>query len=58
MAMSGMLWDVLTCPYCGAQVPLGIMSLIARCDCGAWYNAVGHQEPEHGWHKELDEVIG
>ncbi len=56
--MSELVWDVLTCPYCGAQVPLGIMSLIARCDCGAWYGAVGRQEPKHGWHKELDEVIG
>lgn len=53
--MSELLWDVLTCPYCGAQVALSIMSLVARCDCGAWYQSTPF-EPGYGWHKETDEV--
>ena len=57
--MSELVWDVLTCPYCGAEVPLGIMALLARCDCGAWYEDTPFSNPaRYGWHKELDEVIG
>jgi len=55
--MSELVWDVLTCPYCGAEVPLGIMSLVAVCDCGAWYAATPSNPRLEGWHRQ-DEVIG
>ena len=54
-----LFWNAFECPWCGAEVPIGIMSLVARCDCGAWYNDCFGSEPRiAGWHKELDEVIG
>ena len=53
-----LIWDVKTCPYCGAEAVLWIMSLIARCDCGAWYEDTPSDPARHGWHKELDEVRG
>jgi hypothetical protein len=53
-----LVWDALICPYCGAEVPLGLMSLVAWCDCGAWYEGTPSNPHRHGWHKELDEVRG
>jgi len=52
-----MFWDAYICPYCGTECPIGIMSLIARCDCGAWYEDTCDRS-RRGWHKELDEVLG
>ncbi len=31
-----MSWNVYKCPFCGGNAPMGIMSLVARCEkCGA-----------------------
>ncbi len=46
-----LVWDVLICPWCGAEVPIGVMSLVGRCECGAWYGDTS--DPGlRGWHKD------
>ena len=42
-----MNWDSYTCPYCGAKALMGIMSLVARCRCGAYYV---QQYPNSRWY--------
>lgn len=32
-------WDAAKCPNCGGNVRIGIMSLCATCECGAFLTA-------------------
>jgi hypothetical protein len=45
--MSEMVWKMVTCPQCGESVAVRLMSLAARCPCGAYY---ADTETHRGWY--------
>jgi hypothetical protein len=45
-----MNWDVYSCPFCGADAPMGVMSLVARCvGCGASNTQISKRGEPISW---------
>jgi hypothetical protein len=46
--MSNLFWVVVVCPCCERSVSIGIMSLAASCQCGAYY---ADAPSNRGWYR-------